>query len=53
MKIKMFGYVKNLLRKWVEIPDENQPAPVVNAPPAPARRPVMAPRPEGAPRARE
>jgi predicted regulator of Ras-like GTPase activity (Roadblock/LC7/MglB family) len=47
--MKMFGYVKNLWRKWMEIPDENQPAPVVNTPPAPARRPVMAPRPEGAP----
>ena len=49
MKTKMFGYVKNLLRKWVEMPDENQPAPVVTAPPAPAPWPVMAPRPEGAP----
>ena len=49
MKIKMFGYVKNLLRKWVETPDESQPAPVVAAPPAPARRTVMAPLPQRAP----
>jgi predicted regulator of Ras-like GTPase activity (Roadblock/LC7/MglB family) len=49
MKIKMLGYVENLLRKWVARSDENQPAPVVSASPAPARRPVMAPRPEGAP----
>jgi predicted regulator of Ras-like GTPase activity (Roadblock/LC7/MglB family) len=45
--MKMFGYVKNLLRKWVEIPGETQAAPGVNA--APARRPLSAPGPEGAP----
>jgi len=43
MKGKMFGYVKNLLRKWVETPEDNPPARVVSAPPAPARRTVMAP----------
>jgi len=42
MKGKMFGYVKNILRKWVETPDDNQPAPAVRATPAPARRTVMA-----------
>jgi predicted regulator of Ras-like GTPase activity (Roadblock/LC7/MglB family) len=49
MKTKMFSYVKNLLREWIAMPGESQPAPVVSAPPAPARPPVMAPRPEGAP----
>jgi len=47
----MLGYVKNLLRKWVETPDGNQPAPVVSAAPAPAplRRIVLGPPPETAP----
>jgi hypothetical protein len=49
MKGKMFGYVKNLLRKWVETPDDNQLAPAVSVAPAPARRIVMAPLLEGAP----
>lgn len=49
MKIKMFGHLKDLLQKWVEPPCEDQLAPVVNEAPAPARRIVMAPRPEGAP----
>jgi predicted regulator of Ras-like GTPase activity (Roadblock/LC7/MglB family) len=43
MKGKMFGYVKNLLRKWVETPDNNHPAPAVSAMPSPVRRTVMAP----------
>jgi predicted regulator of Ras-like GTPase activity (Roadblock/LC7/MglB family) len=43
MKIKMLGYVKNLLRRWVGAPDEKQPAR------APVRRPVIASRPEGEP----
>jgi predicted regulator of Ras-like GTPase activity (Roadblock/LC7/MglB family) len=45
----MFGYVKNLLRKWVETPDEDQPAPAVSTAAAPARRIVMAPLPAGTP----
>jgi predicted regulator of Ras-like GTPase activity (Roadblock/LC7/MglB family) len=45
----MFGYVKNLLRKWVEKRDDNQPPTVVSAAPAPSRRTVMAPPPEDAP----
>ena len=45
----MFGYVKNLLRKWVEAPDDNPPPPAVSAAPAPARRIALAPLPEGAP----
>jgi predicted regulator of Ras-like GTPase activity (Roadblock/LC7/MglB family) len=49
MKGKMFGYVKNLLRKWVETPDGKQSPPAVNPAPAPARRIVLAPPPEGAP----
>jgi predicted regulator of Ras-like GTPase activity (Roadblock/LC7/MglB family) len=49
MKGKMFGYVKNLLRKWVEAPDDNPPPPAVSAAPAPARRIALAPLPEGAP----
>jgi predicted regulator of Ras-like GTPase activity (Roadblock/LC7/MglB family) len=49
MKGKMFGYVKNLLRKWVETPEDNPPARVVSAAPAPARRTVMAPPQAGAP----
>jgi predicted regulator of Ras-like GTPase activity (Roadblock/LC7/MglB family) len=44
----MFGYVKNLLRKWVEKPDDNQPPTAVSAAPAPSRRTVMAPPPEDA-----
>jgi len=53
MKVKMFGYIKNLLRKWVETPDQELPAPVVRADPAPGRKIVMArPREEApAPRA--
>ena len=49
MKIKMFGYVKNVLRKWVGTPDESQPPPVLNAAHAPARRPGMARRPAAVP----
>ena len=49
MKGKMFGYVKNLLRKWVETPEDNPPARAVSAAPAPARRMVMAPPHAGAP----
>jgi predicted regulator of Ras-like GTPase activity (Roadblock/LC7/MglB family) len=49
MNIKMFGYLKNLLRKWVETPDEDQPVPAPGAAPASMRRIVMAPRPEAAP----
>ena len=50
MKGKMFGYVKNLLRKWVETPDDKQPPPsAVSAAPAPARRLAPTPPPEGAP----
>ena len=44
----MFGYVKNLLRRWVDIPDDSQTAPVVTAAPAPVRRIVTAPLHEGA-----
>ena len=49
MKGKMFGYVKNLLRKWVETPEDNPPARAVSAAPAPARRMVMTPPHAGAP----
>jgi predicted regulator of Ras-like GTPase activity (Roadblock/LC7/MglB family) len=49
MKGKMFGYVKNILRKWVETPEDNHPVPAVSAAPARARRTVMAPPHEGAP----
>lgn len=48
MKGQMFGYVKNLLRKWVKEPDDNQPPTAVSAAPAPSRRTVMAPPPEDA-----
>jgi predicted regulator of Ras-like GTPase activity (Roadblock/LC7/MglB family) len=47
MKIKMLGCVKNLLRKWVETPEEDQPALAVGAAPSPRRRIVMAPLLEG------
>ncbi|MGO8927234.1 MAG: roadblock/LC7 domain-containing protein [Limisphaerales bacterium] len=53
MKGKMFGYVKNLLRKWVETADDNQRAPAVSTPPAFPRRAVMAPLREGAPAAKD
>jgi predicted regulator of Ras-like GTPase activity (Roadblock/LC7/MglB family) len=49
MKGKMLGYVRNLLRKWVEIPDYTQPAETVSAAPAPAREIAMAPLPGAAP----
>jgi predicted regulator of Ras-like GTPase activity (Roadblock/LC7/MglB family) len=49
MKGKMFGYVKNLLRKWVETPEDNQPPPTVSAAPAPTRRIAPNPLPQGAP----
>jgi predicted regulator of Ras-like GTPase activity (Roadblock/LC7/MglB family) len=49
MKGKMFGYVKNLLRKWVEAPEHNQAPPTASAAPAPAHRIAPAPLPEGAP----
>lgn len=46
----MFGYVKNLLRKWVETPDkEGLPVSTVSAAPAPMRRIPAAPPPAGAP----
>jgi predicted regulator of Ras-like GTPase activity (Roadblock/LC7/MglB family) len=48
MKVKMFGYIKNVLRKWVETPDEDQAAPAVPAAPAPRRKIVMAPLPGAA-----
>jgi len=48
MKVKMLGYVKNLLRKWVETPDANSAAPDVSDAPAPKRRIVMGPAPEAA-----
>ena len=44
MNIKMFGHLKNLLRRLVETPGEDQPAPAVGAAAGPARRIVMAPR---------
>ena len=43
MKGKMFGYVKNLLRRWVETPDGDESAAEAKAAPAPTRRIVMAP----------
>ena len=49
----MFGYVKSLLRKWVETADDNQRAPAVSTPPAFPRRAVMAPLREGAPAAKD
>ena len=47
MKIKVLGYVKKLLRKWVETPDEGRPVSAASA--APARRIGMAPQPEATP----
>jgi predicted regulator of Ras-like GTPase activity (Roadblock/LC7/MglB family) len=52
MKVNMLGYVKNLLRKWGQTPDEQQLGPAVSPAPAPApalaqaptRQIVMAPR---------
>ena len=52
MNIKMFGHIKNLLRKWVETPDEDQPALALGATPALRRNIVMAPCPEGRRRTR-
>jgi len=49
MKVKMLGYIKNLLRKWVETPDEDQAASAVTATPAPRRKIVMAPLPGATP----
>ena len=49
MIIKMFGHLKNLLRKLVETPGEDQPIPAPGAADRPARRNVMAPRRETAP----
>jgi predicted regulator of Ras-like GTPase activity (Roadblock/LC7/MglB family) len=49
MDIKMFGLIKNLLRKWVETPAEAQPTVALGDAPASARRIVMAPRTEAAP----
>jgi predicted regulator of Ras-like GTPase activity (Roadblock/LC7/MglB family) len=43
MKVKMLGYIKSLLRKWVETPEEDQPTPRVAAASAPKRQNVMAP----------
>jgi predicted regulator of Ras-like GTPase activity (Roadblock/LC7/MglB family) len=45
MKVKMFGYVKSLLRKWVETPDEDQGASAVPTAPVLKRKIVMAPSP--------
>ena len=50
MKVKMLGYIKNLLRKWVETPDEDQPASAGKPAPAPRRSLVMAPSPKAASR---
>ena len=50
MKVMMLGYIKNLLRKWVETPDEDQAVPAVAAAPAPARKIAMAPLPGATPR---
>jgi predicted regulator of Ras-like GTPase activity (Roadblock/LC7/MglB family) len=45
MKVKMLGYVKKILRKWVETPEEGQAMRETGAPPAASsRRIVMAPR---------
>ena len=49
MNINMLGHLKNLLRKWVETPGEDRPAPASGVAPAPTRRIVMAPLPEAAP----
>jgi predicted regulator of Ras-like GTPase activity (Roadblock/LC7/MglB family) len=49
MKMKMFGYIKSLLRKWVETPAEDQAATALGAPPAFRRKIVMSPLPGGAP----
>ena len=43
MKIKMLGFAENLLRKWFARSNENQPAPGVNAPVVPTRRPLRSP----------
>jgi predicted regulator of Ras-like GTPase activity (Roadblock/LC7/MglB family) len=45
----MFGYVKNILRKWVESPEAPQPAPPANTAAAPARQIVMTPPRTGTP----
>jgi predicted regulator of Ras-like GTPase activity (Roadblock/LC7/MglB family) len=45
MKVKMLGYIKNLLRKWVETPGEDQPASAGKPAPAPRRNLVMSPLP--------
>ncbi len=45
----MFGYVKNLLRKWVETPDGKPSPPAVHPAAAPVRRIVLTPPLEGAP----
>jgi predicted regulator of Ras-like GTPase activity (Roadblock/LC7/MglB family) len=50
MKVMMLGYIKNLLRKWVETPDEDQTAPADTHPSAPRRKIVMTPSPGAAPR---
>ena len=49
MKVKMFGYLKSLVRKWVETPDEEQAAPAVTAAPPLRRKIVMAPVPRATP----
>jgi predicted regulator of Ras-like GTPase activity (Roadblock/LC7/MglB family) len=43
----MLGYIKNLLRKWVETPDNDQAASAVTAAPAPGRK-IMTPPLQGA-----
>jgi predicted regulator of Ras-like GTPase activity (Roadblock/LC7/MglB family) len=48
MKIKLFGPLKNLLRRLVETSEEDQPAPAPSAASASARRIVTAPRSEAA-----
>ena len=49
VKTKMLGYIKNLLRKWVETPDEDEAVSAATAAPTPRRKIVMAPLPEATP----
>jgi predicted regulator of Ras-like GTPase activity (Roadblock/LC7/MglB family) len=49
MKVKMFGYLKSVLRKWVLTPDEGQAAPVTSAASAPGHKLVVAPAPGAVP----
>jgi hypothetical protein len=45
----MLGYLKNLLRKWVESPDTDQSASAVPAAPAPGRNVITPPSPRARP----